>query len=142
MKSDVDKLDINKFKNVLSNLSNLKIKQDKLDIGKLETNPVHLSKLSSVVINYVVNKTEFNELVKNFNNIDTADTNDLVKTWLLHKNNEIEKKITDHNHEKYITTEQFSKLTADNFTARLPQANLAIKNYFADFRKQVRLMIN
>ena len=142
MKSDVDKLDINKFKNVLSNLSNLKIKQDKLDIGKLETNPVHLSKLSSVVINYVVKKTEFNELVKNFNNIDTADTNDLVKTWLLHKNNEIEKKITDHNHEKYITTEQFSKLTADNFTARLPQANLAIKNYFADFRKQVRLMIN
>ena len=80
MKSDVDKLDINKFKNVLSNLSNLKIKQDKLDIGKLETNPVHLSKLSSVVINYVVKKTEFNELVKNFNNIDTADTNDLVKT--------------------------------------------------------------
>ena len=135
MKSDVDKLDINKFKNVLSNLSNLKIKQDKLDIGKLETNPVHLSKLSSVVINYVVKKTEFNELVKNFNNIDTADTNDLVKTWLLQK-------ITDHNHEKYITTEQFSKLTADNFTARLPQANLAIKNYFADFRKQVRLMIN
>ena len=38
MKSDVDKLDINKFKNVLSNLSNLKIKQDKLDIGKLEVN--------------------------------------------------------------------------------------------------------
>ena len=60
MKSDVDKLDINKLKNVLSNLSNLKIKQDKLDIGKLETNPVHLSKLSSVVINYVVKKTEFN----------------------------------------------------------------------------------
>ena len=142
MKSDVDKLDINKLKNVLSNLSNLKIKQDKLDIGKLETNPVHLSKLSSVVINYVVKKTEFNELVKNFNNIDTADTNDLVKTWLLHKNNEIEKKITDHSHEKYITTEQFNKLTADNFTARLPQANLAIKNDFADFRKQVRLMIN
>ena len=80
MKSDVDKLDINKFKNVLSNLSNLKIKQDKLDIGKLETNPVYLSKLSSVVINYVVKKTDFNELVKNFNNIDTADTNDLVKT--------------------------------------------------------------
>ena len=80
MKSDVDKLDINKLKNVLSNLSNLKIKQDKLDIGKLETNPVHLSKLSSVVINYVVKKTEFNELVKNFNNIDTVDTNDLVKT--------------------------------------------------------------
>ena len=80
MKSDVDKLDINKLKNVLSNLSNLKIKQDKLDIGKLETNPVHLSKLSSVVINYVVKKTEFNKLVKNFNNIDTVDTNDLVKT--------------------------------------------------------------
>ena len=36
LKSNVDKLDINKFKNVSSGLSSLKSKEDTLDIGKLE----------------------------------------------------------------------------------------------------------
>ena len=49
LKSDVDKLDIDKLKNVPSNLSSLKSKVGKLDIGKLETTPVDLSKLSDVV---------------------------------------------------------------------------------------------
>ena len=35
------------------------------------------------------------------------------------KINEIEKKITDHNHDKYITTPEFNKLTSQNFAARL-----------------------
>ena len=30
------------------------------------------------------------------------------------KINEIEKKITDHKHDKYITTPEFNKLTAEN----------------------------
>ena len=63
LKSDVDKLDIDKFKNVPSNLSDLKIKLDELDIGKLETTPVDLIKLSNVVKNDVVKKIEYNELV-------------------------------------------------------------------------------
>ena len=37
----------------------MKSKVDKLDIGKLETTPVHLSKLSNAVKNEVVNKTEY-----------------------------------------------------------------------------------
>ena len=53
-KSDVNKLDIDKLKNVPSGLSSLKNKLDKLDIGKLETTPVDLSKLSNVVKNNVV----------------------------------------------------------------------------------------
>ena len=61
LKSD-DKLDIDKLKNVPSNLSNLKSKVDKLDIGKLESTAVDLSKLSNVVKNDVVKKTEFDEL--------------------------------------------------------------------------------
>ena len=40
LKSDVDKLDIDKLKVVPSGLSSLKSKVDKLDIGKLETTPV------------------------------------------------------------------------------------------------------
>ena len=35
----------------------------------------------------------------------------------------VENKIPDHS--KYITTPEFNKLTAENFTARLKQANLA-----------------
>ena len=38
------KTDIDKLKNVPSNLSNLKSKVDKLDIGKLKTTPIDISK--------------------------------------------------------------------------------------------------
>ena len=43
---------------------------------------------------------------------------------------EIEKKLTDHNDDKYIDTSQFSKLAADVFNARLAQANLITKTDF------------
>ena len=43
------------------------------------------------------------------------------------KISEIEKKLTDHNHDKYITTPEFNKFTADIFATRLAQANLIIK---------------
>ena len=49
LKSDVDKLNIDKLKNVPINLSNLKSKVDKLDVDKLLPAPVDLSKLSDVV---------------------------------------------------------------------------------------------
>ena len=36
------------------------------------------------------------------------------------KISEIENKIaTDHDHDKYVTTQEFNKLTAESFTARL-----------------------
>ena len=44
LKSNVDKLNIDKLKNVPSGLTSLKSKVDKLDIGKLETTPADLSK--------------------------------------------------------------------------------------------------
>ena len=43
------------------------------------------------------------------------------------KINEIEKKVTNHNHDKYNTTPELNKLTAENFAARLAQANLITK---------------
>ena len=49
LKAEVDELDIDKLKNVSTNLSNLQSKLDKLGIGKLETTPVDLSKLSNAV---------------------------------------------------------------------------------------------
>ena len=41
---------------------------------------------------------------------------------------QIKKKITDHNHDKYITTPEFNKFTAEFFNLRLKRANLASKN--------------
>ena len=43
---------------------------------------------------------------------------------------EIEKKLTDHNHDKYITTLEFNTLAKDVFNARLAQANLITKTDF------------
>ena len=39
----------------------------------------------------------------------------------------------DHNHAKNITTKEFNKLTAENFTTRLKPANLATKADIDDF---------
>ena len=45
---------------------------------------------------------------------------------------ETEKTIPDHNHDEYITTEEFNKLTADNFAERLKEAILVTKTDIAD----------
>ena len=44
-----------------SNLNNLKSKVDKLDIGKLQTNLVNLSKLDHILKNDVGKKTDYND---------------------------------------------------------------------------------
>ena len=62
LKSDVDKLRIDKLKNVQTNLSNM---------------------ISDAVKNDIVKKTECNELVDKVNNIKTTDTSDLVKKLVI-----------------------------------------------------------
>ena len=42
----------------------------------------------------------------------------------------IENKLTDHNRDKYIDTQEFNKLAADVFNARIAQANLITKTDF------------
>ena len=56
LKTEIDKLDIDKLKSLPNNLSNLKTKVDKLDIDKLVPVPVDLSKLTNIVKNEVVKK--------------------------------------------------------------------------------------
>ena len=56
-----------------TNLANLKTEVDKLDIDKLATVPVDLSKLSNVVKNDVVKKTMNDKLVAKVDNIDISD---------------------------------------------------------------------
>ena len=191
------------MKNVPTNLNNLKSKIGKLDVDKLVSVPVDLSKLSDVVKNNFVKKDVYNAKIKNIeykipditklatkttlnakinevkgeipsitnlattaalnakinkvkgkitsitylpsNNTFTVVENKIPNVSNLVKNidyntkiSEIEKKITDHNHDKYITTPEFNKLTAENFAARLAQANLASKNDIANFVKKYR----
>ena len=54
-------IDTSNFANK-SGLAGLKSEIDKLDIGKLETTPIDLSKLSDLVKNEVVKKTAYDEL--------------------------------------------------------------------------------
>ena len=62
MKTEFDKLDINKLSNIPTSLNNLKTKVDDLDIGKSKTVPIDLKKLSHVVANKGVQNTKFNTL--------------------------------------------------------------------------------
>ena len=164
-----------------TNLASLKTEVDKLDIDKLVPVPVDLSKLSDVVKNHVFKKTAYDELVAKVNSMDTStfvlkteydtdkselenkipDTNGLVKktdyntkiteiegkipdvsdlatktaltavdnkipdvsslvkkTEFNTKVTEIENKFNDHNHDKYITTSEFNKLSTDVSNAR------------------------
>ena len=65
LKSDVNKLDNDQFKNVPSGLSNLKSKVDKLDNHKLVLFLNDLSKLTDVVKIDVVKKDVYNASIKN-----------------------------------------------------------------------------
>ena len=51
----------------------------KLDIGKLETTPVDLIKLSDAVKNDFAKKTKYKESVKKRNDFKTTDKSDLFK---------------------------------------------------------------
>ena len=76
-----------------TNLANLKTEVDTLDTDKLKTVPVDLSKLSNVVKNEVIKKTEHNKLVNKVNNIDTSRF--LLKTKYDADKLKLEKKIPD-----------------------------------------------
>ena len=163
--------------------ASLKTEVDKLDIDKLATVPVDLSKLLDLVKNDVVKKDLYDKLAAKVNNIDTSDfvsktkyqtdktelekkipdltdfVNETKLTELEDKNpdvsslatktvltavekkitsvsnlvkktdydtkiSELEKKLSDHNDDKYITTPEFNTLTAGVFNARLAQVNL------------------
>ena len=54
----------------------------------------------------------------------------------------IEKKVTDHDHDKYITTSEFNKLTTENFKVRLVQGNLVTKTDFYNKLTNLNRRIN
>ena len=150
-----------------TNLTDLKTEVDKLDIDRVAPVLTDLSKLSNVVKNDV-KKTVYDKLVAKVDDIDTNDfvlktkcntdktelenkipnvigfvkkpklnelenkipsfSNLVNKTDYKTKVREIENKLTNHNHDKYIDTQEFNKLAADVFNARLiAQAKLITK---------------
>ena len=94
--TNISNVDISSFA-TKTNLASLKREIDKLDVDKL---PTDLSKLSNVVKNDVVQKTEYNKLVGKVGNIDT--TNFVLKTKhekdrsdFEDKINKVDKKVPD-----------------------------------------------
>ena len=93
-KFDVNKSDIEKLKNIPTNLNNLKSKVDKLNVGKLVPVPVDLSKLRDVVKNDdVVKKDTYNANIKNIEDKIPDMTNLTTNTTLNAKINEVRNKI-------------------------------------------------
>ena len=74
---NVSNVDVSSFA-LKSNLASLKTEVDKLDIDKSTPVPDDLAKLSNVVKNDVVKKIEYNKLVTKVDNTDT--TNFVSKT--------------------------------------------------------------
>ena len=72
MPSYATKLDLKEPTGIdTSNLASLKTEIDKIDVEKLRTAPVDLSKISNVV-NNVVKKTVYDKLVTKVSNIDAS----------------------------------------------------------------------
>ena len=73
MKSDADKINIDKLKNIPYNSRNLKRKVEKIDVYKLVPVPVDLNKLSDVVKNDIVSKHVYNK-IPNIRNLASNTT--------------------------------------------------------------------
>ena len=92
IKSNVDKLDIDKLKNVPTNLSNSRSKVDKLDFDKIVPG---LSKLSDTVKNDVVKKDLYSAYTKDIEDKIPDITNLATKTTLNSEINEVNGEITN-----------------------------------------------
>ena len=78
-----------------SDLASLKVQVDEIDVDKLNTVPVDLSKLNNVVNNDVIKKTLYDKLVTKVNAIDTGGfslktQNDTDKSGLEKKTNDVD----------------------------------------------------
>ena len=111
---------------------------------KYQTGKAKLEKKSPDVTDFVkkVKLTELENKIPDVSSLATkavltAVENKIPKVRSLVKKtnydtkiSELEKKLTDHNHEKYITSPEFNTLTPDVFNARLAQANVITKTDF------------
>ena len=89
LKSNADELDVDKFKNVSTNLSSLAIKVDKLHVDKLVPVPIELSKINDALKNDVLKNDVYNSKIKHIEDKILDITNLVTKTTLNAKINQI-----------------------------------------------------
>ena len=163
LKTKVDDLDVGKLRTVSVDLKKLSdvvdnelVKNTKLNTLKAKVNRKEIPD-ASTLININQHNTDWRKLEK------IPDTSNLVANTVLNtKISEVENKIREtsslvtspvlntkvsdvenkfFDHAKYTTAHEFNKLTADNFAARLKQANLVNKTVFdnklTSFNKQI-----
>ena len=80
LKTDIDKLDIDKLKKVPTIVSSLKIRVDELNVDKLVPVSVDLSKLTNALKNEVVRRDIYNAKIKNIEDKVLDITNVATKT--------------------------------------------------------------
>ena len=118
--------------------ANIKNNENKIpDITDLATNTSLNAKVNKVKneipsITNVATTTALTAVEKKASNVSNLVKKNDCNTRI----SEIENKITtDHDRDNYITTKEFNKLTSENFTTKLAQANSANKSYIANFVK-------
>ena len=124
MKNNVIKKDVYnaKMKNI----------EDKMADATTATLNAKINEVKSKIPNINLAATSSLTVVENkIHNVRNLVKKEKIVTQIL------ENKITtDHDQDKYITTQEFNKLTSEKFSARLKQANLASKNDIANFVKK------
>ena len=95
--------------------------------------------ITNLVTNTILS-AKINQVKKKIHSITNKmpNTSNLVKKADYNtKISKIENKLaTDHNHDKYINTQDFNKLTSESFNARLAKSDLASKRDIANFVKK------
>ena len=148
LQTEVSKLDIDKLKPVpagLSELSNVvkNVVVKKTVYNKLVAKVDNIDTSDFVIkTNYNTKITELENKIPDISNLATkaaltavenkipSASNLVTKTDYNTKTSDIENKLNNHNHAKYIDISKFNTLATNFFHARLAQANLIKKNKF------------
>ena len=148
LKSKVDKLDVYKLVPASVDLSKLSVSVKKDVVkkgaynGKIKNIQDEILDITNLAAKTALN-AKINEVKGEIPNITNLATNaslnasNLVKkTYYNTKLSEIEKKVTEQNHDKYITTPELNKFISSNFDLRFKPANLASNSDIANFAKK------
>ena len=126
------------------------VKEDNIDTSdfvlktKYNTDKTELEKKIPDVTNFVKKKklTELEKKIPDISNLATKTALTAVENKIPSVSNlvkkkqtitlklQIENRLNNHNHDKYIDNAEFNKLAADIFNATLAQANCVTKTHF------------
>ena len=120
-------------------LASLKAKADKIDVDKLQTIPVDLSKLSNVVNNDVVKKTVYDKFVTIINKIDISGF--VLKTKYDTDKSDLENKISEADKKIVKKTDYSTKII--EIESKIPGiSGLAINSALIEVENKILDVIN